>query len=85
MANIEFIHQYKNLLFNPDDMHADEVGLTLDRNKLEAIALATHGEIDRSNNLSKFAFTQTPLFTENSRSFRINGLKEKIMIGCVDS
>ncbi len=38
------MNQYKNLIFNPDDMHADEVGLTLDRNKLEAITLATRPE-----------------------------------------
>lgn len=37
MENIRFINENKDYIFNPDDMGSEHVGLTLDRNKLEAV------------------------------------------------
>lgn len=40
VANLQFVNSFKDWIFNPDDMHSDSVGLTLDRNKLEAVAVS---------------------------------------------
>lgn len=95
MKNIEFTILNKNLLFNPDDMHGYGVGLTLNRNTLEAVEAIGNQIVSsvEKNSISstsvaltgcKLAFTEVPAKSDISRSFKINSIKNKILIGCTD-
>ena len=95
IKNMEFITLKKELTFNPDKMHERNVGLTLNRNKLEYVEkiVGELSEISCSEQFSeishlaqvyKLGFGQVPIVSEVSRSFKIDKIYGNIMVGVTD-